>query len=305
MTDWRTGLLTAALAAALGACQTAPGAGVREAGAGTETAEVTLGTGTEALEVPPETETEAAGTADSVTAGTEYYRGFLMDNVLHSPQYGDIHYHVYIPDSYDGSRPYALFFTLPGYEGLYFQGMGENLYQEQFAFEAMKYNSEMIIVAPQLEDWGEMSASQTIVLANYFLSHYNIDQTKVYGEGYSGGGETMSQVLGMAPGLFSAYLHCSSQWDGSLKAVADSRTPVYLAVGENDEYYGSEPSGRAYEELYGYYRDAGLSEEEIGQLLVLDIKDAAWFESRGASNQHGGGGLFAEDEEIMGWLFDR
>ena len=49
----------------------------------------------------------------------------------------------------------------------------------------------------------------------------------------------------------------------------------------------------------------GLSDEEIGELLVLDLKDADWFESRGWTNQHGGGGLFASDEEIMGWLFDR
>ena len=48
----------------------------------------------------------------------------------------------------------------------------------------------MIVIAPQLEDWGETSANQTIALVEYFLSHYNIDQ--VYAEGYSGGGETMS-----------------------------------------------------------------------------------------------------------------
>ena len=62
-----------------------------------------------------------------VTPGTEIYRGFQMDNVLHAPE-GDIHYHLYVPDSYDGSEAYALFLTLPGYEGLYFQGMGQNLY---------------------------------------------------------------------------------------------------------------------------------------------------------------------------------
>ena len=66
----------------------------------------------------------AEGTAPSeegeafVTAGTQTGRGFLLDNVLHDPQEGDIHYNVYIPDSYDESEPYAVFFTLPGYEGL-------------------------------------------------------------------------------------------------------------------------------------------------------------------------------------------
>ena len=106
-----------------------------------------------------------------VTEGTETYRGFQMDNILHAPE-GDIHYHIYVPETYDGSEPYALFLTLPGYEGLYFQGMGQNLYSENFAFEALNYNDHMIVVAPQLSDWGETSAEQTIALTEYLLGHY-------------------------------------------------------------------------------------------------------------------------------------
>ena len=40
----------------------------------------------------------------------------------------------------------------PGYEGLYFQGVAQNLKSEAFGFEMQKYNEEMIIVAPQLSD---------------------------------------------------------------------------------------------------------------------------------------------------------
>ena len=238
-----------------------------------------------------------------VTAGTEEYRGFILDNIFHSETNGDVHYNVYIPESYDGSRPYALFFTLPGYEGLYFQGVAANIKSEQFGFEAQKYNSEMIIVAPQLNDWRETSADQTIALLELFLKNYNIDRKKVYANGYSGGGETMSIVMGKRPELFTAYLHCSSQWDGDLEVLAESRTPVYLAVGENDEYYGSEPTKRAYDTLYGLYKNQGLSESEINRLLVLDIKKHEYFTEKGVNNEHGGGGLFAFDPEIMGWLF--
>ena len=42
-----------------------------------------------------------------------------------------------------------------------------------------------------------------------------------------------------------------------------SRTPVYIAVGENDEYYGSEPSKNAYDELHDLYLAEGLTEDEI------------------------------------------
>ena len=248
---------------------------------------------------------DVQGQTDFVTEGTEEYRGFILDNVLHSESEGEIHYNLYVPESYDGSEPYALFFTLPGYEGLYFQGVGVNLYSEDFGFTAREYIPDMIIAAPQLEDWGETSADQTIALAEYFLANYNIDESRVYAEGYSGGGETMSQVMGKRPELFTAYLQCSSQWVGAYEPVVESRTPDYIVVGESDEYYGSGPSEEAYENLYGLYREAGLSDEEIRELLVLDIKDAEYFESQGMTNQHGGGNLFAADEEIMGWLFSR
>lgn len=255
---------------------------------------------------PPAQVQETPGPAPEpeleVTQGTETYRGFQMDNVLHAPE-GDIHYHIYIPDSYDGSEAYALFLTLPGYEGLYFQGMGQNLYSENFAFEALNYNDKMIVVAPQLSDWGETSAEQTIALTEYLLDAYNIDPDRVYAEGYSGGGETMSRVMGLRPDLFTAYLQCSSQWDGAYGPVVEARVPVYFVIGESDEYYGSEPSREAYNQLHELYTEAGLSEEEIDQLLVLDIKDAAYFTEGGAFNQHGGGFLFAQDPEIMGWLF--
>lgn len=261
---------------------------------------------TEAASEPatqPEPEAPAQADFGTVTPGMEEYRGFVIDNVLHSPNDGDIHYNVYIPEGYDSSTPYALYVTLPGYEGLYFQGVAANIKSEAFGFEAQKYNSEMIVLAPQLGDWGETSANQTIALTEYFLNTYNIDPTKVYGNGYSGGGETMSIVMGKRPDLFTAYLQVSSQWDGTYEPVAAQHLPVYLAIGRNDEYYGSESTQRAYDILHDLYRKQGMTEDEIDKILVLDIKEHAYFTERNAPNEHGGGGLFAYDEEIMGWLF--
>lgn len=203
----------------------------------------------------------------------ENYREFQMDNVLHSESLGEIHYHIYVPDSYDGSKPYALYVTLSGYEGLYFQGVGANLKSENFAFEAKKYNDKMIIVAPQLEDWEKISANKTVELVRFLSKHYKIDRSKVYANGYSGGGETMSLVLEKAPELFMAYLQCSSKWDGDFSGVIKNRLPIYFVIGENDEYYGSEPT------KHSYFTEGGISVE------------------------HGGGMLFARDKNIMGWLF--
>lgn len=62
------------------------------------------------------------------------------------------------PLTSDNTQPVALFVTLPSYQGLYFQGVGENLRTEDFGFEAQAYDPSMIAVAPQLSDWGETSA---------------------------------------------------------------------------------------------------------------------------------------------------
>ena len=251
----------------------------------------------------------AAGTENDISAPTEidfgdmYIRGFLFDNVLHSENDGDIHFGLYIPENYDGSEPYALYVTLPGYEGLYFQGVGVNIRAEDYGIEAQKYNGKMIVVAPQLNDWGETSARQTVALTRYLIGHYNIDPKKVYLNGYSGGGETGSLVMEMAPDLYTAFLHCSSQWDGDLQPLAEAGTPIYMVTGENDSYYGSSSVRETYDKLVQLYRDKGLTGDQIEKLVVLDLKDQAWFDARGIRDQHGGGGYFAHEEDIMNWLF--
>lgn len=251
--------------------------------------------------LPPQTgDDELYG---EVTAGAEIYRGFILDNVYHSPEDGDIHFNLYVPQSYDGSEPYALFMTLPGYEGLYRFGAGANLRAEAFAFEAQRYNDKMIIVAPQLDDWGSTSADQAVALIEYFIGNYNIDESRVYANGYSGGGETLSLVMDIAPELFTAVLHVSSVWDGDIANVAETKVPVYFFIGESDEYYGSARIISTYERLVSLYEAQGLSEEEIAALAVLDVKDDDYFDSVGAPNQHGGGGFAAYDEDVMGWLF--
>ena len=105
--------------------------------------------------------------------------------------------------------------------------------------------------------------------------------------------------------ICSQVLHVSSQWDGEYEPVVKARLPVYFAIGRNDEYYGSEPAKKAYDTLYSLYEQEGLSSAEIDELLVLDIKGHEYFTQRNVGNEHGGGGLFAYDADIMGWLFGK
>ncbi len=246
----------------------------------------------------------AAGGADDLTSGTQTQRGFVNDNVYHSSTEGDIHFSSYIPESCDGSEPYALFITLPGWEGLYFQGVGANMV-EDFGTEATKYNDKMIVLSTQLNNWGETNARQAIALTEYFISCFNIDPSQVYLHGFSGGGETGSLVMGMSPELYAGYLMTSSQWDGDLNVLAEARTPVYMAIGEEDSYYGSGSLKRAYQTLHGLYVEQGLTEDKIRELLVLDVRDQAYFSAKGYRDQHGGGMAFAHEDEIMGWLFSQ
>lgn len=211
--------------------------------------------------------------------------------------------HFY-PEGYDETKQYAIYFALPGWEGLYFQGVGANM-MEPFPYEAQNYNSEMIIISPQLDDWGEESADDTIALVEYFLNNVNIDKSKVYISGASGGGETLSIVLGKRPELFTAALFISSQWDGNLNVLADARTPLYIVIGENDSYYGSTKAKDAYNNLHKLYENQGLSNEQIEQILVLDVKPHEYFTSQGIQDEHAGLGSFAYDENVMSWIFSK
>ncbi|MBR0231708.1 MAG: esterase [Clostridia bacterium] len=108
----------------------------------------------------------------------------------------------------------------------------------------------------------------------------------------------------IAPELYTAFLHCSSQWDGRLEPLVEAMTPVYLATGENDSYYGSSSVKETYQKLATLYKAKGLNDEQIEKLVVLDLRDQAYFNERGIRDQHGGGLSFAHEEDIMGWLFD-
>lgn len=86
--------------------------------------------------------------------------------------------------------------------------------------------------------------------------------------------------------------------------LAAAKTPVYLAVGEDDSYYGSGPLKSTYAQLRELYEQQGLAQDEIDRLVVLDVKPGSYFTERGFRDQHAGGQAFAHDEEIMGWLLD-
>ena len=135
----------------------------------------------------------------------------MLDNVLHDPERGDIHFNLYVSEGYDGSQPVPLYVALPGWEGLYFQGAGADLKWETIPFAARDFDPDMIIASAQLNDWGMTSAHDAVALTEYLMSAYSIDPNRVYLSGYSGGGETGSLVMELRPELYAAYLMMASQ----------------------------------------------------------------------------------------------
>ena len=241
---------------------------------------------------------------------------FQLNQVYESETEGTIHYNLYVPDHYDGSQFYALHIALPGWEGLYFQGEGEDLRWEYLPFESPNYVSDMIVVSAQLNDWGQTSARQAVALTEHMMSEYNIDPDRVYITGYSGGGETLSRVMELKPELYTAVLFVSSQWDGDPEPLVKAKIPLYLFTAEHDSYYGSDPVREAYQRIHGLYVQTGMNEEDITNLLVIDIRsDMEMDQLRNdnkeiigtayADDYHGAGMFVAFDKGVMQWIFRR
>lgn len=231
--------------------------------------------------------------------------GLIAEQILDGAD-GTIHYSYYLPEGYDSSREYPLMMVMPGYDMMWFgeESSGSNLDWTGF-LSWTELEEGMIVVSAQLTDWGEKSARQAIELTEYFIWNFAVDESRVYAAGYSAGGETMSRAVSMRPDLYAAYLHGASQWDGTFAPVAENRVAVYIFMAENDEYYGSQRARDTYDGLYEAYRETGLSDSEIGQLLQVEIPGNSYFNALGIYNYHGGGNVLFDDETILNWIIQK
>lgn len=91
-----------------------------------------------------------------------------------------------------------------------------------------------------------------------------------------------------------------SESHGEAKTGAVPPTPQDIAVGTQVQRGFLNDNT-----LHGLYTEQGLTEEEIDEILVLDVKGQEYFTQRGYTDQHAGGQAFAHDETVMGWLFSQ
>ena len=231
--------------------------------------------------------------------------GWTREQILNG-ETGEIHFSYYLPESYDAGKSYPMMVVMPGYDRMWF---GEDSSGSNLDWNGVQVwtelEEELIVVSAQLTDWHETSARQSIELTEYMLEHFSADPDRVYAAGYSAGGETMSRAAALRPDLYAAYLHGASQWDGTYAPLAENRVAVYIFMAENDEYYGSQKARDAYSRLRAAYREAGISDEEIDDLLRLDIPDNAWFNRQGIYNYHGGGSVVFSEKNVQDWILQK
>ena len=237
-------------AAALAALMTAGMAGCSGASAG------------ETVSAPAsQPEAESAVSAEAQPASepsAEAETPILIAEQVLEGETGSIHYSYYLPAGCSEEESYPLVMTMPGYDMMWFgeDSSGSNLNWGGFTcWNGL--DEKTIVVSAQLTDWGETSAQQANELTEYFIENFPVDTSRVYGAGYSAGGETMSRAVSMRPDLYAAYLHAASQWDGEYAPVAENGVAVYIFMAEGDEYYGSDRARAAYDGLYEAYRAAG------------------------------------------------
>ena len=248
-------------------------------------------------------ESLAASSAPAETAEQPVQTGLVREQVLESSQ-GTIHYSYYLPEDYDPAREYPMMVVMPGYDIMWFgeDSSGSNLGWRGFLCWT-ELEEDMIVVSAQLTDWGETSARQAVELTEHFLRNFSVDRSRVYGAGYSAGGETMSRAVSMRLDLYAAYLHAASQWDGDFAPVAENGVAVYIFMAEGDEYYGAQRAQDAYEGLRDAYLAEGWTQEEIDGVLQLELPGEEYFRQRGiTSNYHGGGNVLFEEESILSWV---
>lgn len=159
----------------------------------------------------------------------------LVANQVLELESGTVHYSYMLPKDYDEEQTYPLMITMPGYDRMWLSEDSKeaNLDWDGFTCWA-NLNEDMIVVSAQLTDWGETSALQAIDLMEYFIEHFPVNTRRIYANGYSVGGETMSRAVSMRPDLYAAYLHGASQWDGTFDSIAQNRVAVYIYMAQSD-----------------------------------------------------------------------
>lgn len=170
-------------------------------------------------------------------------------------------------------------------------------------------------------------------IVHYFINQYSVDEDRVYAIGNSYGGIIMSEAVTLEPDLYTAFLPCNSSIgepyytqpnvDNPLttdetyqnilndcQIIAENKIKVYFHIGRNDHdvnthCYNYESDLIAVNILEDLYREQGLSDEQISELVKIHVYENEDFQNVGSTYYHGATGLMCLNDDAVSWVYQQ
>jgi predicted peptidase len=203
-------------------------------------------------------------------------------------QYNGIPYNLFIPKNYDGQKTYPLVLFMHDAEPCgedplltLVQGIGAI----RFASPEDQKKHECFVLAPEIpvhlrpleEECEDDIATNMKPILDQVMEDYNIDRTRVYTTGQSGGCMASCELNHRYPDLFAASLLVAGQWDaGRMKNTAGNK--YWITVSEHDvqAFPGMTAVTQALEEagasVYRYHADAKDTDAHLNELAQEAIE---------------------------------
>jgi predicted peptidase len=190
--------------------------------------------------------------------------------------------------------------------------------------------------------WNNDPAQDAAELLEHIRNTYSVDKQRSYALGSSFGTFALSEVLAERPDLISAYVQFNGLWTGAPSAfspadsrvltgkdiayldalprvaktdawldqarsvmagVVDRRIPVRISSGVNDQTIPSPVSISTDEGLKALYREAGLPDAEIDELVTNDLYEDPEYLAMGVSERHANVPVALKyNRELLPWL---
>lgn len=147
----------------------------------------------------------------------------------------EVHYYIYLPQTYNRGHKFPLFYYVTGNGGRLnynqrdaqgnFTNLGGPLTRDPLAIAATELSEDAIVVVPQLwrnapAEWNNDTTQDAIELLEYVRDEYSIDRQRVYALGSSFGTFALSEVLADRADLISAYIQFNGRWTGAPSAFS-------------------------------------------------------------------------------------
>lgn len=223
----------------------------------------------------------------------------FVHGIVENPKVGvPLNYHYRLPENYDSSQKYPLVVYFNGYGQGYFpdaDNVGGHLIcdgtpQFWFGEQDVPISEDVIFLAPQStrpDQPFDVQAKQAVDLIECFLQQFAVDTNRIYGYTLSMGSIIGWQVVSTYPDLFAAFVQTGfmANNEEQAKIIADAELPMHLFQGLNDHLLGSDDAIASYERIVDAYKNRGLSDERIAELIKITVYPDSAFDPQGSPSR--------------------